>query len=408
MESVTPELRLLLACARVHTGPEDETSIRQMLGEGIDWTLFVRKAVDHGLAGLSGHTLAHIAPDLVPDDILDAFHVNIERTRARNLVLFDELARLIEALANNGVDSIPFKGPVLAIQAYGDLGLRVFRDLDFLIHDRDIAPTMTTLRGLGYERGERLTDTQFDVIHRIQGQEILYEKGSGIIIEPHTRLTPMKMALDIDYAGIWRRAQQTTLNRRAMMTAAPEDHLIILAIHGGKELWWRINWACDVSAFLGSHPKLDWVAILERARSQGCLRMGLLAVSLARRYFNATVPDMVTAAELADPVIEPMVQRVMARWLSDEPVGPPSNRRLSMDRLRLHDGTVRRGRYVARTWLLPGVHHVAWIALPSQLSFAYVPLKIAHDLFMLPLWRAYRAMVRSGPTIIGHDFEGDA
>ena len=66
-------MRLLLACARVLTTQEDEAAIRQMLDEGIDWTLFARKAIDHGLAGLAGHTLARVAPDMVPDDILDAF-----------------------------------------------------------------------------------------------------------------------------------------------------------------------------------------------------------------------------------------------------------------------------------------------------------------------------------------------
>ena len=53
--------------------------------------------------------------------------------------------------------------------------------------------------------------------------------------------------------------------------------------------------------------------------------------SLARRYFDAAVPDAIIAAERADPVIEPMVQRVMARWLGDELAGPPSNSKLSMD-----------------------------------------------------------------------------
>ena len=85
-----------------------------------------------------------------------------------------------------------------------------------------------------------------------------------------------------------------------------------------------------------------------------------------------------------------MTERVMRHWLADEAGGPPSNGRLSMDRLRLHDGVVRRARYIARTWLLPGPQYVASIALPRQLSFAYVPLKIVHDLAMLPLWRIYR------------------
>ena len=81
------------------------------------------------------------------------------------------------------------------------------------------------------------------MIHRLQGQEIIFKQSVGTAIEPHTRLTPIAMALDIDYDGIWRRAQPAILNGRSMLTMAPEDELIVLAIHGGKELWWNIKWA---------------------------------------------------------------------------------------------------------------------------------------------------------------------
>ena len=175
-----------------------------------------------------------------------------------------------------------------------------------------------------------------------------------------------------------------------MLTLAPEDDFLMLAIHGGKEMWWNIKWACDVGAFLASHPKLDWGAIIERARAQGCLRMVVLAASLARKFLGAAVPEFISTAESSDPIIESMIGRIAARWQADEPLGPPSHKTLSMDRMRLHDGVVRRARYVTRTWFLPGPHHVAAMPLPKGLGFAYIPLKIAHDVIALPLWRVYR------------------
>ena len=388
-----PELRLLLACASVSTTEEGDVAIRQMLEDGVDWTLFARKAIHHGLASVAGNSLVRVAREIVPAEILDAFRVNLEQTRRKNALLFDELARVIEALAQSGIEAIPFKGPVLAIQAYRDLGLRVFRDLDFLIRDRDMPLTMTTLSGLGYERNDVLTDAQIEMIRWLQGQDFAYAKNVGMGVEPHTRLTPIKMALDIDYAALWQRAKRTALNGRTFLTLAPEDDLIVLAIHGGKEMWWNIKWACDVAAFIGAHPNLDWAAVQERARAQGCLRMVLLAASLARKYFNADVPASVIAAYSADRVIDRMVGRIIEYWQADEPVGPPSNKTLSMDRLQLHDGVVRRLRYVTRTLLLPGPHHVASMPLPRGLSFAYVPIKLVHDKFALPLWRVYRRIL---------------
>src|SRR5579872_4821283 len=100
---MTPELRLLLSATKVVTSPEDKAILQNTLTEGVDWTRFARKAVDYGLADLAGAALASAAPDLVPDDILDAFRMSLDRTRRKNLALFDGLAGVIEILAKEGI-----------------------------------------------------------------------------------------------------------------------------------------------------------------------------------------------------------------------------------------------------------------------------------------------------------------
>ena len=385
------EFRLLLACARVRPSEADEAAIREMLSDGMDWALFAGAAMEHGLAALAGRTLNCVTPDLVPEEIRDAFRANADQTRQRNRALFDELARVIEALAENGVEAIAFKGPVLAFRAYGDLGLGMFGDPHVLIRDRDLARAIATLGGLGYDRKQQLTEAQLDLIHRLQGNETLLKKGRVAGVELHTRLTPMNMALDIDYAGLWGRARRTALSGRTMTTLSAEDDLFVQAIDAGRDLWRHVEGACGLAAFIGSHPNLDWASILDRARPQGCLRMVLLAAALARIYFGAAVPNALTAAERDDPKIQLMVQRVMAHWLGRQPAGCHCNR-LSLHRLRLHDGPVRRIRYVARSLPLPGPLHVARNPFPRLFTSlpAYIPIKIGQDVALLSLVRAYR------------------
>ena len=118
--------------------------------------------------------------------------------------------------------------------------------------------------------------------------------------------------------------------------------------------------------------------------------MLLLATSLARNYFDAAIPEAVVAVERRHPAIEPMVRRIVERWQADQPVASPENRSVSMDRLQLHDGILRQARYVVRTLLLPGPHHVTAVRLPRNLGFLYIPIKLAHDLLALPIWKAFR------------------
>src|SRR5258707_666321 len=93
------ELRLLLACGRAQPTEQDEAAIRLVLNDGVDWTAFVQKAIAHGLAGLAGHTLTRVTPDMVPEDMLIAFHAFIEQTRKSNEILLKELIEFVERLA---------------------------------------------------------------------------------------------------------------------------------------------------------------------------------------------------------------------------------------------------------------------------------------------------------------------
>ena len=359
---MSPELSLLLACSRITLRPHDAAEIRRILDEGIDWTLFAQTGVNHGLACLAGDRLGRVASDLVPDEILAALHINLDQTRQKNIGLFAELTRILNGLAEKQIEAIPIKGPMLAIEAYGDLGFRVFHDLDFLIRDSDKGSASAVLRELGYRHQRSLSAAQIATIQRLQGQEILFRADGRIGVEPHTRLTSIKFALDIDYDGLWSRARRKVLGGQTMLTLAPEDTLLTLAIHGGKEMWWNIKWACDVAAFLDSHPLLDWTSVMDRARSQGCVRLVLLAAELARVFFGSAIPANVAKAVSLDRVITPMIATVVAQWQADDPAGPPSNKSVSLDRLRLHDGLLRKSRYVLKTTFLPGPHHV--MAMP--------------------------------------------
>src|SRR5262249_25941072 len=158
-----------------------------------------------------------------------------------------------------------------------------------------------------------LTQTQFELIHWLQGQEILFKKDA-CAIEPHTRLTSVKMALGIDYDGLWSRARRGNIFGYEMLTFSPEDTLLVLAIHGGKELWWAIKWAWDTADSIAANPGLDWTTIVTRARAQGCYRMLLVATALSRQYLGAHIPAALVTAEADDPIIKEIIGRILARW----------------------------------------------------------------------------------------------
>ncbi len=291
---LSPELRLLLIGAKVATRAAENAAVRELVHAGIDWTGLAHRMVEHGVISSVAQMLLRVAPDLMPEDLLDALRTVLATTRRRNLALFDEMAALIEGLAAAGIGAIPFKGSILAIRAHGNLGLRTFRDIDVLVRDADLGAAVVALEALGSARRGPLTAAQFDLIQHVQGQEIVFGAASGTAVEPHARLTSREMALDIDHEGLWKRAQWALLNNRRML---------------------------------------------------------LPAAALAGHSFGAAIPPDVAAAGQADRVIGARMAQIVANWNAEQPVGPADNSPLSLALLRLHDRFGQRFSYVVRTLL---------------------------------------------------------
>jgi protein O-GlcNAc transferase len=388
---MTPEFQLLLACAHRLRSQENDAAIRRLLSGDIDWTVFVRTVIGQGFAASAEHMLNCVAPDLVPAEIRAVLATDADKTRRGNGALLDELLLIAKTLESSGISVIACRGPTLAIQAYGDLGFGTVEDLHILINDSDLTRTTIALHSLGYERRKQLSAAQLDLICRLQGCETLCKKASRTGVRLHIRLTPGNMAIDLDCDGLRRRAICQTFQGRTVTTLSAEDNLIGLSILAANELWFRASRACDVAAFIVSHPGLDWTTIVKRARSQGVLRRLLLTVTLAHYHFGAPLSYPIVTAEQADGKLARLRRQVVKRWQVDELVDSDDGG-FSLERLSLHDGWTRGGRYVGHSLILPRPHHIARNPFPRLITsiFAYSCFKIAHDIALLPLLRLCR------------------
>jgi len=84
------------------------TAYRLLFGEGIDWTIFARMAVDRGVASLAAHWLVCVASDMVPQDILGALREIVHQTRIENSEILAKIGGVLE--------EIPSQGPRLATE----------------------------------------------------------------------------------------------------------------------------------------------------------------------------------------------------------------------------------------------------------------------------------------------------
>jgi hypothetical protein len=357
---------------------EATARVRTLVEAGVDWTGVVERASAHGVLPLLSLHVAALGRDGVPAEVRDDLRERFERQACHNLGLAAELARVMRALEGAGIPAAAFKGPTLALTAYGSLALRQFVDLDILVSRRQLAPASRVLATSGYVSSGRLTAAQHAVFLRFAGTLTLVRASGTVPVDLHGEVQTRLLAVSFDTAGLLARARPLPLAGGAVTTLSPEDLLLVLCVHGSKHRWERLAWICDVAEVVNRHPDLDWPRILEDAGRLRIRRLLDLGLFLAGDMLGAAVPAPLVRHATADRAVRALAADVRRRL--DGPFRPPGRiEEMSFwvgARERLRD----RGRYLLHSVTTPTSHEVGVVTLPVSLSFLYYllrPLRLA-------------------------------
>ncbi len=312
-----PEVSLLLACARSSLDPDTAGRIRALLGGAVDWDFVLRKAQQNYVAPLLCANLTATCPELVPPEILSLFRARMLSHAANNLYVTRELVRLLGLLEKHGVDALPFKGPLLAALAYGNIALRQFGDLDVLVRRSDLARAVSVITAHGYEVVARETDTT----DGCQKDVALVSLDGRTRLELHWRLSKVYFSFALDSRRnarrMWDRLETVELAGHRVRTLPVVDLLLYLCSHGAKHRWERLEWIADVAELLRSHPDLDWAASRREAQALGCERVLALGLRLAHELLDAPLPEHVRRAVMSDDHVEPAFEAACEQLFGD-------------------------------------------------------------------------------------------
>ena len=131
------EHELLLCCARTAINVKTAEQIQRLLLQGVDWPYLFRMVDQHRVVPIVYQTLSRMSAGTVPKEILDRLQRQYIDNSMQGLLLTAQLIKLVEWLRIHQIYAIPYKGPTLAVAAYGNVSLRQFGDIDILVHQRD-------------------------------------------------------------------------------------------------------------------------------------------------------------------------------------------------------------------------------------------------------------------------------
>ena len=293
--NLSPEMQLLLVLSMASMHEEDYERVRMLTTSPIDWEAFITLVDRHRVIPKVYRNLNGLDGNGVPEQIRRSLQNRFERNAKRSLALTAELVRLIKLLKKNGISVVPLKGPVLALQVYGDLGMRHAGDLDLLVAPEHIGQAEQLIRQEGYQSMHpdfSLSPRQQKVYTRQQHHFVYYQDNRKISMELHWRWNsnPYLFQLDMDY--VWERGQTIDIAGTRMVTLPVEDLLLYLCTHGAKHAWFRIFWLCDVAELMHRNQSIDWAQMMKRAAELAVQRPLAQALVLSNLLLESPLPDL--------------------------------------------------------------------------------------------------------------------
>jgi hypothetical protein len=312
--NLRPEHQLLLAACAHDAEERGGDWLQAFLGSDLDWAALRDAAVRHGVVPLLHRALGSVPAGSIPEAARKELEHTYARVERHNLLLVAELLGCLDLLQSHGISGIPWRGPVLAAMAYGDLGLRQFDDLDLLVHHPDVLRASQLLVERGYSVSPKLTPTQQSCYLRSQAAITLWRvAGTRLIVELHWQLAEDYFSFPLGPDQLWSRLVPVSVEGHTVQTLSSEDLLLFLCAHGTKHLWVRLAWIADVARVLQASPNLDWAYVLRQAQALGSQRMLWLGLLLAHDLLAAPLPADVASTIRAEGVVRSLAPQARQR-----------------------------------------------------------------------------------------------
>jgi hypothetical protein len=292
------ENELLLYCARNTIHKHKPKKIQDIIKLPLNWNKVLKSTLRHGISPLLYHTLKDIQEShLIPQEVMDRLRKDYYGNLVRNMFIYEQLKRILDAFREEGVEVIVLKGAALAETVYDDIGLRSMNDIDLLVREQDLDRAEELMAELGYfsYEGWRSKDWYRRNHHHLAP---FINQDNGIKIEIHRDIILPGKPFYVDIRKSWDRVQDIIIEGVNTLILSPEDLIIHLCLHSSLQPFKRdIRNLIDISEVVSFYgERINWDLIIREAYEGNftgfiyyplCLARDILRMEIEREIFDA-------------------------------------------------------------------------------------------------------------------------
>jgi hypothetical protein len=368
-----PELALIVACAHTQISERDKQIIHELLSKKLDWAVIINNAFHHKVISLLYNTLSTQFQEYIPKWALDKIKEYHKDASLYTFILSASLTKVIQLLTENNIEVLPIKGAILSKKLYGSASMRLYTDVDILVHQHDIQKTLNLLVETQYTMlPEGISQSTFLKFMKYYHHGRLVD-NNGVLIELHGELSGFYAPEPITLKDLKPFLIRNKFNDQTTLDLTDEMLFIFLCLHGSKHCWAKLDYICSISELLRIAPDLNWTIINDLAKKYKMINRVMISILLAKKLFASLVPEVMEDYLSRKASLNTLANKIIANEWSH---GIENSRTHPIMKIILYqpalmDKKLDAIRFILRALIVP--EHEVWHAshLPDSLFCLY-------------------------------------
>jgi putative nucleotidyltransferase-like protein len=273
---------------------QQELLLRAALAEGEDVLSSWRKwqssvdlsGIDRGSVRLLPLLFHNLKLHGVPESAIANFKEEYVQTWCDNELFFQKMAVVLGSFQAVGIEAILLKGAALALQFYGDSGLRPMNDVDILVRPEKARLAIRQLHQTGWKSAYETPDALIPYQHAIA-----FINGQGQTLDLHWRVL-WEGRQEITDDDLWETATPIQINNVLTSILSPTDQLLHVCVHGtASNDSSPLRWVADAAVILKMKgDEIKWDRLIEQTKKRRLMLQMTDTLGYLQKFLGEVVP----------------------------------------------------------------------------------------------------------------------
>ena len=259
----------------------------------VDWELFLELVAKHRL---TSHVLKHATflaehfPIPVYEKLME---VRLQRSK-RSLNFAIHAIRIHQKFQEHQIEHCFFKGPLLSLELYQDVGYRNFRDIDVLVNQEDAEKAKEIIEELNFNcvyPKIKLSKKQQKANYKISHHYHFVHSIQNIDVELHWNMTNPKSFLGIQAKTIIDHSTKLKVSNYQLPYISKQENLVYQAAHGSIHQWYRLFWLKDFSVLISNCTEKELQSAYSLSKELKLEKSFVMAYKLSSLIYETREPE---------------------------------------------------------------------------------------------------------------------